>query len=131
MPSSTQHTIHGHHHHFGWDNSNTPVLTIAPGESIGFEIVDASGGQLTVNSTVTDVPGLDFGKVNPVTGPVFVDGAEPGDALSEGDDLLEITTDKAAFCVPVPQNGRLVETRVAEDDVVHVGDVICILEVNE
>jgi acetamidase/formamidase len=30
---------------------------------------------------VADVPGLDFAKVNPVTGPVLVDGAQPGDAL--------------------------------------------------
>ena len=32
-------------------------------------------------STVADVPNIDFAKVNPVTGPVFIDGAEPGDAL--------------------------------------------------
>ena len=33
------------------------------------------------DSTVADVPTLDFAKVNPVTGPIYVDGAEPGDAL--------------------------------------------------
>jgi len=57
------------------------VLTVAPGESVEFEIVDASGGQLDADSGVAEVAALDFGKVNPVTGPVFVDGAEPGDAL--------------------------------------------------
>ena len=30
---------------------------------------------------MADVARLDFARVNPVTGPVFVDGAEPGDAL--------------------------------------------------
>ena len=35
----------------------------------------------TADSTVADVAKLDFGKVNPVTGPIFVEGAEPGDAL--------------------------------------------------
>ena len=30
---------------------------------------------------MADVAALDFARVNPVTGPVFVDGAEPGDAL--------------------------------------------------
>lgn len=79
MPS--KHTIHSQHHHFGWDNSNPPALTVAPGESIEFETVDASGGQLTANSSVANVATLDFAKVNPVTGPVFIDGAEPGDAL--------------------------------------------------
>ena len=54
---------------------------MAPGETIQFECLDSSGGQLTADCTVADVATLDFGKVNPVTGPVFVEGAEPGDAL--------------------------------------------------
>ncbi len=78
---SNKHTIHRQHHHFGWDNSNSPVLTVAPGDSVEFETVDASGGQLDPESSVADVAALDFAKVNPVTGPVFIDGAEPGDAL--------------------------------------------------
>ncbi|MGI9413587.1 MAG: acetamidase/formamidase family protein, partial [Hyphomicrobiales bacterium] len=75
------HTIHNHDSHYGWNNANTPVLTVAPGETVEFETVDASGGQLSASSTVEDVAVLDFGKVNPVTGPVHVDGAEPGAAL--------------------------------------------------
>jgi len=55
--------------------------------------------------------------------------ANVGDRVKEGDDLLEITTDKAAFCVPVPQSGTLTEFRVKEDDVVHVGDLICVMEI--
>ncbi len=78
---SNRHTIHDQHHHFGWDNSNPPVLTVAPGDSVEFETVDASGGQLDVESGVAEVAALDFAKVNPVTGPVYIDGAEPGDAL--------------------------------------------------
>jgi pyruvate/2-oxoglutarate dehydrogenase complex dihydrolipoamide acyltransferase (E2) component len=57
--------------------------------------------------------------------------AKVGDPVNEGDDLLEITTDKAAFCVPVPQSGILAEVRVNEDDIVHVGDVICLMEIND
>jgi acetamidase/formamidase len=81
MPADLRHTIHSEHHHFGWDNANEPVLTVAPGDTVEFDTVDASGGQLTPESSVTDVLGLDFARVNPVTGPVRVDGAEPGDAL--------------------------------------------------
>jgi len=81
MCKAHDHTIHGAHHHFGWDHSIPPVLTVAPGTTIEFECLDASGGQLTKDSTLADVGGLDFGKVNPVTGPVFIDGAEPGDAV--------------------------------------------------
>ncbi len=82
MTSSSPHrTIHSEHHHFGWDNANAPVLRLAPGDTVEFETVDASGGQLSPGSTVADVAKLDFGKVNPVTGPVHIDGAEPGDVL--------------------------------------------------
>ncbi len=81
MPSNHAHTIHSHQHHISWDNSNAPALTVAPGTTVVFETVDASGAQLSPSSTVADIAPLDFGKVNPVTGPVFIDGAEPGDAL--------------------------------------------------
>ncbi len=81
MPNSSNYTIHSEHLHLGWDNSIPPVLTIAPGDTVEFEVVDASGGQLSVESSVDDVAALDFAKVNPVTGPVYVDGAAPGDAL--------------------------------------------------
>ncbi|MBB4285193.1 acetamidase/formamidase family protein [Roseospira goensis] len=74
-------TIHGVHHHCGWDRALAPVRTVSPGTTLEFECLDASGGQLTRTSTVADVPNLDFGRINPVTGPVYVDGAEPGDAL--------------------------------------------------
>lgn len=79
MPRS--HTIHRHHHHLGWDNANPPALVAAPGDTVEFETVDSSGAQLSPTSTLAELAALDFGKVNPVTGPVFVDGAEPGDAL--------------------------------------------------
>ncbi len=79
MPN--RHTIHDQDHHFGWDNANPPVLTVAPGDCVDFEIVDASGGQLGIDSGIAEVAALDFARVNPVTGPVYVDGAEPGDML--------------------------------------------------
>jgi acetamidase/formamidase len=75
------HTIHNHQCHHGWNNVNIPALRIAPGESIEFNTVDASGGQLSAKSTVADLAQLDFGKINPVCGPVYIDGAEPGDAI--------------------------------------------------
>jgi acetamidase/formamidase len=107
MPSNAAHTIHAHHHHYGWDNGNTAVLTIAPGESVEFEIVDASGGQLSANSTVADVAQLDFSKVNPVTGPVSVDGAEPGDALKVT--LLEFAPSGWGWTANIPGFGLLAD----------------------
>lgn len=75
------HTIHRHHCHHAWDNSLEPVLTVAPGETVAFNITDASSGQVTPESTAAVFFDYDSARVNPVTGPVFVDGAEPGDIL--------------------------------------------------
>ena len=76
-----KHSIHRHQHHFGWDNALPPVLRVAPGESIEFDVHEASGGQLTPASTAADVTLLDFARINPVAGPIFIDGAQPGDVL--------------------------------------------------
>lgn len=81
MCNSPEYTIHGAHHHFGWDHSIPPIQTIVPGTTLEFECLDSSAGQLTQQSTVADVVSLDFGKVNPVTGPIYIDGAEPGDII--------------------------------------------------
>ena len=56
-------------------------ITVAPGTSIEFEVRDASAGQLTPESDASAVPKIDLRYVNPVTGPIAIDGAVPGDAL--------------------------------------------------
>ncbi len=73
--------VSNNHINYGWNNHLAPVLTINPGETVAIDLVDAAGGQIQVNSTTTDVMTLDFGKINPVTGPVYVNGAEPNDTL--------------------------------------------------
>lgn len=55
--------------------------------------------------------------------------ADEGTFVAEGDDLLEIITDKASFVVPCPRSGVLVEKCVHEDEHVRVNDVIGVLEV--
>lgn len=74
-------TIHKHCHHNCWDHQLEPAITIQPDKSVYFETIDSSGGQLNAKSKVSDVSDLDFGKVNPVTGPIFIEGAKPGDTL--------------------------------------------------
>jgi acetamidase/formamidase len=81
MPNNHAHTIHGAHHHFGWNNAFKPTETIAPGSTLRFECNDSGSGHFTAQSTDETVKSLDFSKVNPVTGPIFIDGAEPGDML--------------------------------------------------
>ena len=53
---------------------------------------------------------------------------EKGEAVSEGEDIVEMTTDKAAFNVPSPTSGVLVEKLVDEGDEIRVDEVICIIE---
>ena len=81
MSAHDHHTIHRAHVHHGWNNAFEPRLRVAPGEIVHFETVDASSGQLNRDSTSADLAKLDLSRVNPVTGPLYVDGAKPGDAL--------------------------------------------------
>lgn len=53
---------------------------------------------------------------------------EEGDTIKEGEDLVEMTTDKAAFSLPSPKSGKVFEKLVQEGDEVSVGDVLCVLE---
>lgn len=79
--AAAAHTIHRHNCHHHWDRSLAPILTVAPGERITFDVTDASSGQITSASTASVFDNYDSTRVNPVTGPVFIDGAEPGDVL--------------------------------------------------
>ena len=67
--------------HLAWDASVPPVLTLASGSEVDVDALDASCGQIHANSTVTDLAALDFSRVDQVCGPVFVEGARPGDTL--------------------------------------------------
>ncbi len=51
-----------------------------------------------------------------------------GDEVKEGEDLVEMMTDKATFDVPSPASGRLTEIRAAEDEEVEVGRVLGVIE---
>jgi acetamidase/formamidase len=75
------HTIHRAQHHFGWNRDFEPALVAKSGETIHFECLDSSGGQLGKDASLQSLANLDFGRINPVSGPVYVEGAEPGDAL--------------------------------------------------
>jgi len=65
-----------------WDNSIAPALEIEPGDEIELHVRDASDEQITASSGVDAIGRLDFEHVNPVSGPVFVKGAKPGDVLA-------------------------------------------------
>ena len=81
MCVACDHTIHRKNHNFAWSRDFVPALRCQSGETIHFECLDAGDGHFKRGSTSADVATLDFSRVNPVTGPVYVEGAQPGDAL--------------------------------------------------
>jgi formamidase len=67
--------------HNRWHEDIEPVVEVDPGDTVVYETRDAFDGQLNRESTAEDVGNLDLSGVHPLTGPVFVKGAEPGDLL--------------------------------------------------
>ena len=59
----------------------TPVLEVAENEEVILETRDALDGQLAPDATVADLASVEANLVHPLTGPVFVKGAKPGDML--------------------------------------------------
>lgn len=93
--------------HLGWDNSIPPALEVESGAEIELEVRDASGGQLHRHSDASAVAELDFARVNPVTGPVFVRGARPGDVLAI--DILKLRPRDWGWTAIIPGFGLLAD----------------------
>lgn len=67
--------------HNRWSRTIEPVLRVPSGSVIEVNTEEASDRQLTPESTVEDVKNLSFDPIHPLTGPVYVQDAEPGDVL--------------------------------------------------
>ena len=67
--------------HNRWHPDIPPVLEADPGEEVVLETRDASDQQIQPEMTVNDLGGLDAKVAHPLTGPVYVNGAHPGDLL--------------------------------------------------
>ena len=53
---------------------------------------------------------------------------QPGDTVKEGEELVELVTDKATFSMPSPAAGKIKELLVSEGDSALVGQAIAIIE---
>jgi formamidase len=82
-----------------------PALEVGEGEEVVLETRDALDGQIGPATTLADLGGLDANLVHPLTGPVFVKGAEPGDAIEV--EFLDIVPQPTAFSAIVPGLGFL------------------------
>jgi formamidase len=94
--------------HNRWHEAIEPVVEVDPGDTVVYETRDAFDGQLHPRSTAQDVGAAQLGPVHPLTGPVFVKGAEPGDLLEAA--LIEVEADpwdQWGYTVEVPGFGFL------------------------
>jgi formamidase len=94
-----------HTGHNRWHPDIAPVLEVEEGEEVALDTRDAVDGYLSSASTVDDLGKLPFGAIHPLTGPVLVKGARPGDLLEV--EFVEIVPQPWAFSGIVPGLGFL------------------------
>ena len=70
-----------HKGHNRWHPDIPPILEVDPGEEVVLETRDASDGQILPGMSVEDLEGMDTKVGHPLTGPVYVNAAQPGDLL--------------------------------------------------
>lgn len=91
--------------HNRWHPDIPPILEASEGEEIVLETLDAVDGQLGPSTTAANLAGMDGGAIHPLTGPVSVKGAEPGDLLEI--EFVDILPQPHAFTGIVPGLGFL------------------------
>lgn len=93
--------------HSVWDNTIEPACEVSSGDSVELSVPDASYGQIGRAADSDDLGGVDFSLMNPLAGPVFVQGAHPGDTLEV--EILSVETDTWGWTGIVPEFGLLAE----------------------
>lgn len=90
---------------YEFSEDNKPVKSIKAGDTVSFKTLDCFSNQ--VRSEEQLITSIDFSKVNPATGPIFVEGAEEGDVLVA--DILEIKVEDVGYISTLPETGPLFE----------------------
>jgi amidase len=80
-----------------------PAMQVAQGEEFVLETHDCFSGQLQSEEDLLD--SLDWERVNPATGPVLIEGVQPGDVVRV--DLLKVKVVNQATMVTLPGEGAL------------------------
>ena len=83
-----------------------PVLTIKPGETVKFETSPEPSERLLAAGDRW-IESLDIKAINAVTGPVYIEGAEPGDAVSV--EILDVVPGAWGWNAFIPHFGLLGE----------------------
>ncbi len=90
--------------HNRWHPDLSPVASVDPGEEVVFEIRDSRDREIGPHSTHADLLGVPS-LAHPLTGPVEVRGAEPGDVLVA--EVLGYETDRFGWTAIWPGSGFL------------------------
>jgi formamidase len=91
--------------HNRWHPELSPLIEVEEGEEIGLETRDGVDGHLTPHSSADDLARLNAGAIHPLTGPVLVKGAKPGDLLEV--EFLDIEPQDWGFTGILPGLGFL------------------------
>ena len=91
---------------YAMSRDNSPVATVKSGSEVVFETCDCFSNQITSEETVFQA--LDWQRINPATGPVYIEGAEPGDALRVTIKRIQLTRNHAVM-VTAPNLGVIGE----------------------
>jgi formamidase len=91
--------------HNRWHPDIEPAIEVDPGEVVEVETRDAFDGQILNRPGVDDVSNADLNFVHPLTGPIYIRSARPGDLSVV--EVLDIEPDAFGFSVIVPGFGFL------------------------
>jgi len=76
-----EHTLDKGKIHHQWDNTLAPAIEVAPGDVVHCETDEVTSGQVTPGCSADVFASLDFSRLYPLAGPIYIRGAEPGDVL--------------------------------------------------
>ena len=91
--------------HNRWHPDIPPILEVSEGEEVVLETRDGVDGHLGPTTTAAAIATMDAGAIHPITGPVLVKGARPGDLLEI--EFVDILPQPHAFTGIVPGLGFL------------------------
>jgi len=91
--------------HNRWHPDIPPIVEVEEGEEVGLETRDAADGYLPPGTGVADLANFSAGAIHPLTGPVLVKGARPGDLLEV--EFLDIVPQRWGFSCILPGLGFL------------------------
>jgi len=77
-----EYTLPSTHKHNKWSRTIAPVLSVPSGAIVEAFTEEATDAQLNINSTLEDMANVSFDPIHPLTGPIYVEEAQPGDVLA-------------------------------------------------